>query len=54
MSSAMFHSYYTVVLFIIIVGIWAWAWSSRRKRDFDEASRLPLDDDAPTQNRGEG
>ena len=31
------------------VGIVVWAYSSRRKRDFDEAARLPLDDDDPAQ-----
>ena len=53
MSGAMFHSYYTVVLLIIFIGIVAWAWSGRRKKDFDEASRLPLDDDEPSRTRGE-
>lgn len=53
MNGAMFHSYYTVVLLVIFIGIVAWAWSSRRKKDFDEASRLPLEDDAPSRTRGE-
>lgn len=34
----------TVVGLITFLGIVAWAWSSRRRADFDEASRLVLDD----------
>ncbi|MBZ4039979.1 cbb3-type cytochrome c oxidase subunit 3 [Lysobacter sp. 13A] len=34
----------TVLLVAFVVG-WIWAWSPRRKRDFDEAARLPLDDE---------
>ena len=35
----------TVVLFVAFIGIVIWAWSSKRKRDFDEAARLALEDD---------
>ena len=34
-----------VVLLIAFIGLCVWAWSSRRKSDFTEASRLPLEDD---------
>ena len=37
----------TVLTFICFVGIVWWAYSSRRKEAFEEASRLPLDDDSP-------
>ena len=37
----------TVVSFLVFIGIVVWAWSGRRKRQFDEAARLPLDDDRP-------
>ena len=30
---------------IAFIGLCVWAWSSRRKSDFTEASRLPLEDD---------
>ena len=33
----------TAVLLLLFIGIIAWAYSSRRRKDFDEASRLPLD-----------
>jgi cytochrome c oxidase cbb3-type subunit 4 len=36
----------TGVLILLFLGGWAWAWSPRRKRAFDDAARLPLQDDA--------
>jgi cytochrome c oxidase cbb3-type subunit 4 len=42
---AMFHSIWTVLLFLIFIGIVLWAWSGKRKQAFDEAARLPLEDD---------
>jgi len=32
-------------MLILFVGIVAWAWSARRRKDFEEAARLPLEDD---------
>ncbi len=40
-----FHSFWTVFLFVLFLAITVWAWSARRKADFDEAARLPLEDD---------
>ena len=34
----------TAALLLTFLGVVAWAWSGRRKRDFDAAARLPLDD----------
>ena len=31
-------------LLLVFLAGWAWAWSPRRKRDFDEAAALALDD----------
>ena len=45
--SPLVHSIWTVILFIVFIGIVIWAFSSRRKKDFDEAARLALDDDDP-------
>lgn len=39
------RSIVTVVSFITFLGIVVWAFSGRRKSAFDEAARLPLDDD---------
>jgi len=38
------HSIWTVVVFVVFIGITLWAWSSKNKQAFDEAARLPLDD----------
>jgi len=39
------RSIVTVVSLITFVGIVVWAWSKRNKADFDEAARLPFDED---------
>jgi cytochrome c oxidase cbb3-type subunit 4 len=41
----------TLALMLAFVGLVIWAYSSRRKKDFDEAARLPFDED-PAQNKG--
>lgn len=33
------------ILFVAFIGVWIWAWSRKRKTAFDEASRLPLEED---------
>jgi cytochrome c oxidase cbb3-type subunit 4 len=42
---ASIHAWWTAALFVTFIGIVIWAYSSTRKKDFDEAARLPLDDD---------
>jgi cytochrome c oxidase cbb3-type subunit 4 len=37
----------TVISFLVFIGICVWAWSARRKSKFDEAARLPLDEEHP-------
>ena len=37
----------TAALMLAFVGVVIWAWSSKRKKDFEEASRLPLDEKGP-------
>ena len=39
----------TVVLLVLFVTGWIWAWSPRRKRAFDEAAQLPLEDEVEDQ-----
>lgn len=48
--SSLGHSIWTVIVFIIFIGIVLWAYSGRRKKDFDEAARLALDDDDKPQS----
>ena len=45
MSISMFHSLWTIAVLAIFIGIIIWAFSKRRKTAFDEAARLPLEDD---------
>ena len=33
----------TVLSFVVFIGIMVWAWSSRRTGEFDEAARLPFE-----------
>lgn len=47
MSISLVQTAWTVIAFVIFVGIVIWAWSSRRKEDFDKAARMALDDDKP-------
>lgn len=34
----------TVVLMVLFVAMWIWAWRPARKKDFDEAARLALEE----------
>ena len=43
--SSLGHSIWTVVVFVVFIGIVLWAFNGARKKDFDEAARLALDDD---------
>ena len=38
------RSWHTVVLFVVFIGIVVWAWSGKRRKDFDEAANLPLNE----------
>ncbi len=38
----------TAILLVLFLIGWIWAWSPRRQRDFEAASRLPLDDQETT------
>jgi cytochrome c oxidase cbb3-type subunit 4 len=35
----------TVIMFLVFLGIVVWAWSSKRRGAFDEAARLPFEED---------
>ena len=39
------HGLWTAVLLVVFVAIVVWAWSGRRSKDFDEAARLPLEEE---------
>ena len=45
MSINTLRSVATVACFLVFLGICAWAWSRRNAADFDEAARLPFEQD---------
>ena len=45
MDFTFLQAVWTLVVMVTFLGIVWWAWSGRRKRDFDEAARLPFEDD---------
>ena len=45
MIVSLFHSLWTLVSLIIFIGIIVWACSAHRKKAFDEAAHLPLEED---------
>lgn len=42
----------TVTTFLTFIGIVAWTYSSRRKKHYEEAARMALDDDQPIRQDG--
>ena len=44
MDAGLLHGLWTAAMIAVFVAIVAWAWSGRRKRDFEEAARLPLEE----------
>ena len=45
MDAGLLHGLWTAAMIAVFVAIVAWAWSGRRKRDFEEAARLPLEEE---------
>ena len=43
MDINLLRSIVTVVAFIVFIGIVAWAWSGRNRARFEEAARLPFE-----------
>lgn len=41
-----FHILWTILLFILFLCLAVWAWSGRRKKSFERAAQIPLEDDA--------
>ena len=54
MNFGLIHSVWTVLLFVLFIGIIVWAWSAKRKSRFDEAARLPLEDEDAVPARSTG
>ena len=45
MSSGTLSGIVTAILLVLFVGVWVWAYSSRRKAQFSQAARMPLEED---------
>jgi cytochrome c oxidase cbb3-type subunit 4 len=45
MDAGVLRGVFTALMLVLFVGICFWAWSGRRKQDFDEAARRPLESD---------
>lgn len=43
-------SAWTVLVGVVFFGVVAWAWSRKRTAEFDEAARIPLEDDDDVMN----
>ena len=41
----------TSILLVAFVGGWIWVWSPDRKREFDAAARLPLEESVAAANK---
>ena len=50
MSFTMIQSIWSIVILVTFLGIVFWAFSSKRKSAFDEASRLPFEDEPSSEN----
>jgi cytochrome c oxidase cbb3-type subunit 4 len=48
MDLNLLRSIFTVLAFVSFIGICWWAYSRDRRAAFDEAARLPLDDETAT------
>jgi len=49
-NSVLIESIWTVIAFVIFIGIVIWAWSGQRKEDFDKAARMAMDEDKSDQS----
>jgi cytochrome c oxidase cbb3-type subunit 4 len=45
MDINLLRSIVTVVAFVVFIGIVIWAWSRRNQASFEEAARLPFEQD---------
>jgi cytochrome c oxidase cbb3-type subunit 4 len=45
MSTHEIHGIFTILLIITFSGMCFWVFSKNRNKDFEEAARLPLDDE---------
>jgi len=54
MDIGTFHSIWTVILFICILGVVWWAYGKRRQSRFDEAANSIFDDEKSPEKEDQG
>ena len=47
---SMIFSIWTVVVFVLFLVIVVWAWSSHNQENFEQAARIPFDEDEDQPN----
>jgi cytochrome c oxidase cbb3-type subunit 4 len=45
MDPIVLHSFWTIIAFVVFIGIVIWAYSKNRRTEFDEAANLPFDEE---------
>lgn len=45
MDPIVLHTIWTVIAFIVFIGIVVWAYGKNRRSEFDEAANLPFDEE---------
>lgn len=50
MTFTLLQSLWSIVILITFIGIVLWAYSGKRKAAFDEAARLPFEDEPSNDN----
>jgi cytochrome c oxidase cbb3-type subunit 4 len=46
MDSGTLSGIVTAILIVLFFGVWVWAYSSRRREQFSQAARIPLEEDS--------
>ena len=41
----MLQGIWTIIVMVVFVGIVIWAWSGKRKREFEDASNIPFNEE---------
>jgi len=44
-DTSILQSIWTVIAFVFFIAVVIWAWSGKRKKNFDKAARMALDDE---------
>lgn len=54
MSIGFLHGLWTFLILVIFIVIVAYVWSGKRRQHFEDAGRIPLDDDDKPTNQQAG